>query len=64
MKELPIACTLGPDALRTRREGLLSELLERSTGHDLLEDGLRLLFAPSGETLSRITSAIEAALKS
>ena len=28
--------------------------------HELLEDGLRLLFEPSSETLSRITNAIEA----
>ena len=60
MPELPIVCTLSPDALRTRRAGLLTELLKRSARHELLQDGLRMVFAPSGETLSSITRAIEA----
>jgi len=60
MPELPIACTLDPESLRTRREGLLAELLKRSGGHELLSNGIRLRFAPSSETLSSITRAIEA----
>src|SRR5436190_9117085 len=60
MPELPIACTLDPEALRTGREGLLAELLKRSGGHELLSNGIRLRFAPSSETLSSITRAIEA----
>jgi hypothetical protein len=60
MAELPIVCTLGPDALNARRQGLLMHLLQRSSGQELLPDGLRLRFAPSGDTLSRITEAIEA----
>jgi hypothetical protein len=60
MPELPIICTLSPDALRTRREGLLSELVKRSAGHELLPEGIRLRFVPSAETLSSITGAIEA----
>jgi hypothetical protein len=31
MPDLPIVCTLTPDALRARQEGLLTELLRRST---------------------------------
>ena len=31
MADLPIVCTLTPDALRVRRDGLLSELLRQST---------------------------------
>lgn len=60
MPELPIVCTLSPDALRARRQGLLSELLKRSVGHELLPDGLQLRFASSSETLSSIAQAIEA----
>jgi hypothetical protein len=60
MEDLPIVCTLTPGALRARREGLLAELLHRSDGHELLPEGLRLRFAPSGETLARIARAVDA----
>jgi hypothetical protein len=59
MPELPIVCTLSPDALRTRRQGLLAELLQQSSERELLPDGLRLRFAASAETLSSIAKAIE-----
>jgi hypothetical protein len=42
MAELPIVCTLGPDALSARRQGLLSELLQQAKGRELLPDGLAL----------------------
>jgi hypothetical protein len=60
MPELPIVCTLGPDALNARRQGLLSALLQQSAGRELLPNGLRLRFAPSGETLSSIARAVDA----
>jgi hypothetical protein len=60
MPELPVVCTLNPDALSARRQGLLSELLQQSAGRELLPDGLRLRFAPSGETLSSIARTVEA----
>jgi len=60
MPELPIVCTLSPDALGARRQGLLSELLQQSAGREVLPDGLRLRFAPSGETLSNIARTVEA----
>ena len=60
MSELPIVCTLGPDALSARRQGLLSELLLQSAGRELLSDGLRLRFAPSGDTLAKIATAVDA----
>ena len=60
MPELPIVCTLGPDALSARRRGLLSELLQHTVGKDQLPDGLRLRFAASGDTLALIAKAIEA----
>ena len=60
MTELPIACTLTPEALRTRREGLLMDLVRRAERREDLSDGLRLRFAPSSETITLIARAIEA----
>jgi len=60
MADLPVACTLTPEALRARREGLLSDLLRNADGSEQLADGLRLRFAASSETLSAIARAVEA----
>jgi hypothetical protein len=60
MSELPIVCTLSPEALSARRQGLLSELLHQSAEREALPDGIRLRFAPSGETLAKITTAVDA----
>jgi hypothetical protein len=60
MDELPIMCTLTPDALRARREGLLSDLMRRAEGHEDLSEGLRLRFAATEDTLPSITRAVEA----
>lgn len=60
MADLPIICTLTPEALEARREGLLSDLLRRAAGHELLPEGLRIRFAPSSETLSKIVRAVDA----
>ena len=60
MAELPIACTLTPEALQTRREGLLMDLVRRTVRREDLTDGLRLEFAPSGDTIALIARAIEA----
>ena len=60
MADLPIVCTLSPDALAARREGLLADLLRRSASHELTADGLRLRFPPGGETLATIARAIDA----
>lgn len=60
MAELPIACTLTPEALRTRREGLLRDLVRRAERRENLPDGLRLEFAPSAETIALIAQAVEA----
>ena len=59
MAELPIACSLTPEALRTRREGLL-DLVQRAERREDLSNGLRLEFAPSRETIALITRAVEA----
>ena len=60
MAELPIACTLTPEALRTRREGLLMDLLRRAERREDLDNGLRLEFAPAAETVVLIARVIEA----
>ena len=59
MADLPIVCTLSPDALQARRRGLLSSLLRRVEGQEDLPDGLRLRFRPSAETLAAVASAVE-----
>ena len=33
MADLPVACTLSPEALVTRRQGLLAELLRHADAH-------------------------------
>ena len=60
MDSLPIACTLTPDALRVRKEGLLGDLLRRAQGREDTPEGLRLTFAPSHDTLAAITQAVDA----
>jgi hypothetical protein len=60
MTDLPIACTLTPDAVRARRAGLLTDLLQRAEGREDLPEGLRLRFPPTGETLGTIARAVEA----
>ena len=58
--DLPVACTLTPEALRARREGLLSDLVRRADSREELPDGLRLGFTATTETLSLIAQAVEA----
>ena len=60
MADLPVACTLTPDALRARREGLLADLLRRAESRDFAGDSLRLRFAADDETLPVVTRAIDA----
>ena|SRR5947209_1125348 len=55
-----VVCTLTADALRARRAGLLSDLLRRAEGQELLPHGLRLRFASSPETLATVARAVEA----
>ena len=60
MADLPVVCTLTPDALEARKQGLLSALLRRSAGREPLADGLRLRFEPSSDALSSIVRAVDA----
>lgn len=60
MSDLPIVCTLTPDALRARREGLLSDLVRRAERREELPEGLRLRFAATGETLAAVARTVDA----
>jgi hypothetical protein len=60
MKDLPVACTLGPAALRARRDGLLGNLLRRADRQDTLPDGHRFTFAASDEIIEQIIRVINA----
>jgi hypothetical protein len=60
MSDLPIVCTLSPEALEARRAGLLSELLRQSIEHQRLPDGVRLAFAASSGVLALLAAAVEA----
>jgi hypothetical protein len=60
MEDLPVTCTLTPDALRVRREGLLSDLVRQAEGYEQMSEGIRFRFAPGFETLSTIARAVEA----
>jgi hypothetical protein len=60
MSELPIVCTLTPDALRQRREQLLPGLVRRAETCDLLSTGVRLRYAASADVLNDIVKMIEA----
>ena len=58
MSDLPVACTLSPEALPTRRQGLIAELTRRAETHEELPSGHRLSFAATDETLSIIVKAV------
>lgn len=60
MRELPIACTLGPAALKARREGQLADLWRRAADHEQNAEGLRLRFAADSEVLTTIARAVDA----
>ena len=60
MAELPIVCTLQPDELQARREGLLSELRRRVQVLEDHPDGYRLQFAAGDDTLALVAGVVEA----
>jgi hypothetical protein len=59
MSELPIACTLGPAALKARREDLLGSFFRRAEERVDLADGYRVGFTPADEAIRRIGEVIE-----
>ena len=54
MSDLPVACTLSPEALVTRRQGLLGELLRRADTHEELTNGHRCSFAATDGVFAMI----------
>jgi hypothetical protein len=60
MADLPIVCTLSPEALKARRENLLDVLLQRSSEHTEIPDGFRLRFSADAQILAEIARTIEA----
>ena len=60
MTDIPIACTLSPDALRARKGGLLADLLRRAEHRELLEEGLRVRFAADDDILATISRIVNA----
>ena len=59
MADVPIACTLSPDALKTRRDGLIAEVFQRATHHELTEHGLRVRFAPAADVVSTLARVVD-----
>jgi hypothetical protein len=59
MTNLPIACTLGPAALKARREDLLGGLVRRAAERVDVPNGYCVRFDPSDDILSAIAKVIE-----
>jgi len=60
VSDLPVACSLDPATLKTRREGLLNALVRRADAREERPDGYRLRFAPSEDLLAFMARVIEA----
>jgi len=60
MADLPIACTLSPEALEARRQNLLHALVRRARARHDLPEGLRLEFAAADGVLDEIARAVDA----
>lgn len=60
MTDFPIACTLDPATLKTRREGLLRELVRRAEHSEARSDGYRLRFVPTEDALTLIARTVNA----
>lgn len=59
MNELPVACTLSAEELRTGRAGLLPGLIASASEHHLAGDALSLRFEAHPGILERIAAVIE-----
>jgi hypothetical protein len=57
---LPIACTLTPMELHSRRAGLLADLVKAAEVAEPTGAGYRFRFAPSSAVLATITTVIDA----
>jgi hypothetical protein len=59
MSNLPIVCTLGPAALKARRDDLLGCLVRSADERLDLPNGYRVRFTPADDVLSFIAKVIE-----
>jgi len=59
MPDLPIACTLGPAALKARQDDLLGGLVRRAEERLDIPNGYRVRFTPDDGTLAAIANVIE-----
>lgn len=60
MRDLPIACSLGPDALRARRDDLLGGLVRRAIDRIDIPNGYRVRFDDAAGILTEIAGVMEA----
>jgi hypothetical protein len=60
MTDLPIMCTLSPDALKARKDGLLARVAAMSIRTTKLAEGYRLEFSSESEALPVIAEMIDA----
>ncbi len=60
MADLPVVCTLSPEALNARREHLLQALQRRARDRRDLPDGWRLVFAAADGVVGEIARAVDA----
>ena len=59
MSDLPVACTLGPAAIKARREDLLGGLLHRAEERLELANGYQVRFPSNEGMLAAIASVVE-----
>jgi hypothetical protein len=59
MSELPIACTLGPAAIKARREDLLGGLVRQAEERVDLPNGYRVRFKAQDGLLSMIANVVD-----
>lgn len=59
MSNLPIACTLGPAAVKARREDLLGGLVRRAEERIDIPNGYRVRFTPAKDILATIASVVD-----
>ena len=60
MVDLPVACSLGPEALKARRQNLLKGLRDRAEERHELSNGYGLRFSAQGDVLLSIARTIDA----
>lgn len=57
---IPIACSLTPEGLAARRNGLIADLVRRAQAREVLSQGVRLTFNAEPGILRAIIEVIEA----